>query len=357
MCMKKSLFVLGVAVAALASCTNEEVMDVAENRAIGFNAFVGNNTRALVTEVTKDNLSGFYVFGATSDDSNNWATSFNNTNVTGGTVDGSSTWTPAQEAYWQLGQAHRFAAYADGNNGSNANVTYTPADQKLTFASYTPDNTKDLIAAIPAEVASATVVADYNTAVALSFYHMLSQVKFTFSTDAADAYTLAITDIKITNAVKTATGTCTYAAGTPTIDWTTSTSTGEYTFDDITDVASTVSGNNHSTNCLVIPQDNTNSLNVTFTANLSDDNGVIGTGNFTAPLSYTAGTGPAGTINNTWTPGFIYNYTATITGEQLTDPENPDENLIPIKFTVTTVDAWDNASDSELTVSEVQAGA
>ena len=27
--MKKSLFVLGVAVAALASCTNEEVMDVA----------------------------------------------------------------------------------------------------------------------------------------------------------------------------------------------------------------------------------------------------------------------------------------------------------------------------------------
>ena len=52
--MKKSIFLLGMAVAALASCTNEEVTQVAENRTIGFaGAFVDNATKA---DITKDNI-------------------------------------------------------------------------------------------------------------------------------------------------------------------------------------------------------------------------------------------------------------------------------------------------------------
>ena len=43
--MKKRMILLGMAVATLASCTNEEVMEMAENRAIGFTTFVNNNTR------------------------------------------------------------------------------------------------------------------------------------------------------------------------------------------------------------------------------------------------------------------------------------------------------------------------
>ena len=56
--MKTNLFLLGMAVAAFSSCTNEEVTDVAQNRAIKFNQFVENNTRE-VQEV--ESLSSFYV--------------------------------------------------------------------------------------------------------------------------------------------------------------------------------------------------------------------------------------------------------------------------------------------------------
>ena len=44
--MKKSFFVLGVAVAALASCTNEEVVDMPQSRAIQFGTFVNHSTRS-----------------------------------------------------------------------------------------------------------------------------------------------------------------------------------------------------------------------------------------------------------------------------------------------------------------------
>lgn len=77
--MKKSLFVLGVAVAALASCTQSEVLEVAEGRAIQFNTFVNNNTKA-VTEITAGSYSGtYYLFGENSETNGNYGTLvFNN---------------------------------------------------------------------------------------------------------------------------------------------------------------------------------------------------------------------------------------------------------------------------------------
>lgn len=59
--MKKNLFLMGMAAMTLASCTNE-VLKVADMHTIGFDAFVGNTTRA-VTEVKT--LNNFYVFGNT----------------------------------------------------------------------------------------------------------------------------------------------------------------------------------------------------------------------------------------------------------------------------------------------------
>lgn len=41
---------LGVAALALASCTNEEVLNVSDSRAIGFDAFVGKTTKADITD-------------------------------------------------------------------------------------------------------------------------------------------------------------------------------------------------------------------------------------------------------------------------------------------------------------------
>lgn len=57
--MKKSLWMLGVALTALASCAETEVVDVPQTRAIGFtNAFVNNTTRA---DVTTDTFGKFWV--------------------------------------------------------------------------------------------------------------------------------------------------------------------------------------------------------------------------------------------------------------------------------------------------------
>lgn len=62
--MKRSLFMLGVAVAALSSCSQSEILEVAEGRAIGFSSFVNNNTRAAITEIAgTDDLTEYYVYG------------------------------------------------------------------------------------------------------------------------------------------------------------------------------------------------------------------------------------------------------------------------------------------------------
>ena len=68
--MRKSLLLLGVAVAALASCTQNEVVDIAESNVIKFdNAFVGNTTKATTApEVTTDNIEDMYVFAVDGDD-------------------------------------------------------------------------------------------------------------------------------------------------------------------------------------------------------------------------------------------------------------------------------------------------
>ena len=57
--MKKSLFMLGAAIVALSSCTQDEVLNVNENRVISFESHVNKNTRA-VTETTAD-LKQFFV--------------------------------------------------------------------------------------------------------------------------------------------------------------------------------------------------------------------------------------------------------------------------------------------------------
>ena len=61
--MKKSLFVLGVAVAALASCTNEEVLNVAESNQIRFGtSFVGNQTKTAPVAPNTTALTEFWVY-------------------------------------------------------------------------------------------------------------------------------------------------------------------------------------------------------------------------------------------------------------------------------------------------------
>ena len=174
--MKKSMFLLGIAAAALASCTNEEVVEVAQNRVIGFSTFVNNGTRA-VSEVTNDNLTSFYVFGDYGSESS-WTRVFNNTQVNGGKVGDNSIWTPVLTAYWQPSQSYLFGAYSNGN--ANTTAAFDAATNALTFSSYdVVSNQKDLIAAL-GNYTTDTDVSNEDP-VNLEFDHMLSQVKFTFT--------------------------------------------------------------------------------------------------------------------------------------------------------------------------------
>lgn len=314
--MKKSFLMLGVAAMALASCTQNEVVDYAENRAIQFDAFVNNNTRA-VTEVTQ--LTNFYVFGEFGDADGSYGNKVYNNELN----------TTAH--YWVANKYYSFGAYANGEGGKIDNAKFDADGKTLTFENYTPDDTKDLVVATQALQATPTVP------VALTFEHMLSQVKFTFKTTDADAYTLKISELKINQAVTTATGI--YSDGT--IDWT-SPSTGNYSYDDIADVAVAANDYTASDVKLVIPQTGTNSLQVTFKATISGS-GIAEpkSSTFTATLGYTAG-GVAGTEDNTWTPGYVYNYIATINGDQI-DPTLENQK---IEFT-STVTSWQNATDTD----------
>lgn len=348
--MKRSFFVLGVAVAALASCTNEEVVDMPQSRAIQFGTFVNHSTRSNVTETTDKNLTKFFVFGNYGEGT--WTPVYSNVQVNGGQVGGTGdqeVWTPAQTAYWIDGKKYRFGAYSDGGNKNTA-VSFKADEQKMTFENYAVNDSKDLIVAIPADV---TAEASDNPRVDLSFYHMLSQVKFTFENTDSHDYIMEISDIKV-NAVKTATGTATYNStgnGVPTIDWETESATAvEYDFGTLEDIAADFTENTHSTTCFVIPQNNQN-LEVTFTATFSDNSGKeIASNEFIGKLAYSGTT--EGTTQNEWTPGFKYNYTVEINGSTV----QPDLGKQVIEFKVVDVDEWTEAGETSVKPQDQSAG-
>lgn len=330
--MKTNLFLLGMAVAAFSSCTNEEVTDVAQNRAIKFNQFVENNTRE-VQEV--ESLSSFYVFGKFGEISNSYTTQiFNN----------ESQDTPY---YWVANKFYIFGAYADGNNGKIEDVTFDSAKKQLVFTNYSPDDTKDLVAAISDEVESGDNPTTNDNKVNLTFHHMLSQVKFTFNTTDGKEYQIEISNLKI-NAVKTSTGNITLKeSNNVTINWeNTSATKGDYDYPVISDVANE-NKTASSESKLVIPQNGTDQLNVIFTATVTGG-GLDKTANFTANLSVAENIAGGSSNANTWIPGYRYNYTAEINAKMISEGGENPETLYPITFNAT-VNNWETAENQNTT--------
>ena len=326
------MFLLGVAVAALASCTNEEVVSVPDSAAINFTSFVNNTTKA-VTEVGVSDLSGgqYYVFG-------NFGTNQNSSTAGDWTGQVFNNELSTVTYYWSVGNYYRFGAYADGVGGKLDGATFNAATQTLTFSNYTPNDAKDLIAALGTGDASADVP---ENAVPLDFDHMLSQVGFTFYTTDGTEYEIAITGLKVTGAIQTgATGTY-----NGTASWTGGTEE-DYSYSDISNVYHVASITNEEPQQfkLVIPQsvpgaDASDKIKVSFTATITGD-GIDTTGDknkktFTIDLTSPDTEG--------WKPGFRYNYTAMVNGAVIADLE-------PIKFTASVTDDWQDAKNTDLTV-------
>ena len=318
--MKKSIYLWGLAVVALSSCTQSDVVEMPDSRAIGFSSFVNNNVRD-VTEVETGSIgTGFYVFGNYGTGGSWTGQAFNNEIST-------------SDYYWQAGQTYRFGAYANGVNGKIDDASFDASTQTLAFPSYTPDDAKDLIAATTGDIDADTYIGNKNK-VGLTFKHLLSQVKLTFTTDAAAVYNMTITNVKINGAVSTSTAT--YANNV--ITWNPSkaseASTGKdgYTYDALSNAAKISSGVSCSQSKLVIPQSETNNLTVTFTATISGE--ATGSATFTANLGHAI----SGITENTWTNGHRYNYIAEVPLNKVID--SPDDK-VKIEFTPT-VEGWED---------------
>ena len=301
---------MAVAALALAGCTKNETVDVADSNVIGFaNAFVGNPTKA-VTEVTTQSIDKFFVYG---DYGTGNTPVFTNEEVAPN-ANGEWTYTNIQE--WVDNQTYDFAAYylpAKLESG----VTYS--EGKLTFSDYTVNEKSgqsDLLYAKKTGVASG----DGNTPrekIEFTFDHMLSIVKFTLKSGFGEGVDLEISEFKFhgMNSVATCTDGTWSAWNTP-LD-----ASSAFTFKPGSATVTATEATDYTDNCLVIPQ--------TF-----NDNVVVATFKVTA-----TGTGITGTLEKTitakipadeWVKGYRYNYEATIDGQ----------TLDVITFAAPTVEEW-----------------
>lgn len=320
--MKKSFLMLGVAAMALASCTNEEVLNVADSRAISFdNTFVNNSTRAAINGV--DDLTKFYVFAGFDSKVDNV---YKNNVVTRGGEKPSYTWTPEYIAYWQAGKAYTFDAYAANDKIENAKLQ----DGKLNFTDVTfTDGTNDILVA---ETSVPTVNIEGVQPVALQFSHVLSQVKFTFET-AIENVNFTITSVSFNNVVNKGS----YAASA----WTASSEVEDkqaYSFENAGSVTNDAKGSTKT--LIILPQQLSEGVQtVTFTLK-AEGALALDERELTAKLP---------TID--LTEGYSYNFVATLTKDNIKDPENPDEDFKPIEFTISEEDGitdWTSGGDQDL---------
>ena len=309
--MKRSLFMLGVAVAALSSCSNNEVLDIAESNAIKFsNTFVGKPTRSVTApELTTDNLKEMYVFASKGGDP-----VFDANPKLVYRIGETNEWGYDNLVAWEASKNYNFVAYAGKDLGGS--VTDNDDKKSLKFSGIVvngdKDNQFDLLYSNTVERSPATV--DGNHMIDFTFEHLLSMVQFTLKSGFGKTTKVKITNFKFYG-VKTIgsydasqeSPAWTLTANANTEDNTNFKSDGEetaqYKADDTNDVVNS---------WVIIPQKNTDSENVEmvkFTVNVVDgeSNTQIGTEKeFTAKIP-----------SITWKKGYRYNYIFTITPEQM----------------------------------------
>lgn len=200
----KKIFVAVLAMAGVVACNTVDTLDVPQNPEIRFaNAFVENATRAneaLDPSTTTESLTAFDVWGFMD---NTAGTVFVGEDVTGS--EGNFTYTNTQ--YWAPGHTYYFAAVAPMNS-TNVEVDTDTADLTgIGTIKFTNENgTEDLL--YSAVAVDAPALGEAKT-VMLTFNHLLSKVKFTFTNGFANDN--AYIDVKkvTMTAPKTATATLT----------------------------------------------------------------------------------------------------------------------------------------------------
>lgn len=304
------------AAALLASCSNDETVEMAQNnKAIGFASFVDKSTKA--TDVTLENLGSIEVYGWRGNDC-----IFNKQKVE---VDASGvgTYTPLQ--YWEAGYTYAFEAYAPFDN-SNVSITANKTGGKITF---TNNAETDLLYAGVVSKTTESTISSQPDPVAFTFKHLLSRVKFTFKNTFPEtaAAKISVSNVKITNAYTK--GEITPAAANAAWTVTDSDNNLSVSFAS-TAVANLVAGTGTAaTDHMYLIPVTSPSYTVTFTVTLNQ-NGATSDYNHTA------------TITTGMEMGKSYNFVASLNQDNVTP--NP---LYPIEFTAT-VTNWGDFGNTDI---------
>lgn len=193
----KKIFIAVLAVAALASCSKEQTVNVNKGEAISFeNAFVENATRA--TDLTTTNLQDFGVYGTVAKGGNT-ALIFDNTKV----YKSGDKFIYDTPQYWIAAANYTFTAIAPK---TDAKWSYNPETTTLSFDNAAAAAEQDVLFAYAAKTTEDVLTAQNTQPVAFTFKHILSKVAFKFENTFADGNTtLSIYNVKINNTAKNGT--------------------------------------------------------------------------------------------------------------------------------------------------------
>ena len=335
------------ATAMLASCSNDETVEMAQSKAIGFsNTFVNNGTRSIVDpSFTTKTLEDFAVYGFTQA-----GQIFKGDKVyKGGSA--STGWSYDVLQYWVPGNTYTFGAIAPHSVATNVSDVALPENAKKVEMTVAFTNTDadqvDLLHAEPAQIAGTEVTETYKTPVSMTFRHQLSKVKFSFENAVGEGYNVKVSNIKIMDAYTN--GTLTVAANGNTwsaqANKTLGLDFGNVVADDATADEAAVIANAATLESynekLMIPMDATATYTVTFTAELYQGDVLLGSYNHEVKIE-----------NVEFKLGYCYDFKASLTHENITD-----KPLNPIEFDVTNVEDWNETDiDQELDVPTTQSG-
>ena len=343
----KKIFVAMLALAAATACSNDELVSV-NQEAISFdNAFINNSVRSVETPgySTAKIFDDFAVYGFVEG-----ASLFNGVKVSkdGSGLDAdkyagqtSTSWKYEGTQYWIAGADYKFYAVAPMTNGGwSVETDTTPSEAGATLSFTTTDGTQDLLYAPIVTREGATN--DYS-AVAFTFQHILSKVKFSFKNGYnASAATICVRDIKITNANEsgdvalTDVATWSNQSGSKAIAFGNATTEGTYATDATEanfvnyDYAFDTTVESYYER-LLIPGNK--EWTISFVVELLVSGQKIATYNHTAKA----------TID--FQPGNSYNINAEITAANI----DPTHSQQPIEFTATMID-WSAAEDKNATI-------
>ena len=335
----KKIFVAMLALAAATACSNDELVSV-NQEAIGFdNAFINNSVRSVETPgfSQASMFNDFAVYGFVEG-----ASLFNGVKVAKSITNDqlSSDWKYAGTQYWIAGANYDFYAVAPFNGGWSVKTGTTPSDAGATLSFTTTDGTQDLLYApiVTREGANN----DYS-AVAFTFQHILSKVKFSFKNGYnASAATIKVKNIKITNPYKT--GEVALAAAATwreqavaedfTLNFGMATDNEATEDKEDVEIAYAYGKTYESQNeLLLIPGAVTGDYNVTFTVELLVDKTLVKTYNHKATVAFAP------------VAGYSYDIKAIINADNI-DPAHEQE---PIEFTVNTLPGWNTGTVDNIT--------